>query len=123
MPEPAALYQSASPSLPAVTFDRSWYNQAGVGALTILSGIFHLVRVFDPAEPHRVWLGIAGLLFIVIGVVLIRHLHLTGSLIGLVTGITWIVQGLAAQARALVQGPSRANLVPGLDVRQSVRQN
>ncbi len=67
-----------------------------LGVLMILSGIFHLIRVFDPAEPHRVWLGIAGLLFIVIGVVLIRHLHLTRSLIGLVIGITWIVQGLAA---------------------------
>src|SRR5690348_12741047 len=48
-----------------------------LGILMILSGIFHLIRVFDPAESHRVWLGIAGLLFIVIGV-------------------TWIVQGLAA---------------------------
>jgi uncharacterized membrane protein HdeD (DUF308 family) len=36
------------------------------------------------------------LLFIVIGVVLIRHLHLTRSLIGLIIGITWIVQGLTA---------------------------
>jgi uncharacterized membrane protein HdeD (DUF308 family) len=45
---------------------------------------------------HRVWLGIAGLLFIVIGVVLIRHLHLTRSIIGLIIGITWIVQGLTA---------------------------
>ena len=67
-----------------------------LGVLMILSGIFHLIRVFDPAEIHRVWLGIAGLLFIVIGVVLIRHLHLTRSLIGLIIGITWIVQGLAA---------------------------
>jgi uncharacterized membrane protein HdeD (DUF308 family) len=67
-----------------------------LGILTIISGIFHLIRVFDPAEPHRVWLGIAGLLFIVIGVVLIRHLHLTRSLIGLFIGITWIVQGLTA---------------------------
>ena len=67
-----------------------------LGILMIFSGIFHLIRVFDPAEPHRVWLGIAGLLFIVIGVVLIRHLHLTRSLIGLIIGITWIVQGLAA---------------------------
>jgi uncharacterized membrane protein HdeD (DUF308 family) len=67
-----------------------------LGVLTIFSGIFHLIRVFDPQEPHRVWLGIAGLLFIVIGVVLIRHLHLTRSLIGLIIGITWIVQGLAA---------------------------
>ena len=67
-----------------------------LGVLMIFSGIFHLIRVFDPAEPHRVWLGIAGLLFIVIGVVLIRHLHLTLSLIGLIIGITWIVQGLTA---------------------------
>jgi len=67
-----------------------------LGVLMILSGIFHLIRVFDPVELHRVWLGIAGLLFIVIGVVLIRHLHLTRALIGLIIGITWIVQGLAA---------------------------
>ena len=67
-----------------------------LGILMIFSGIFHLIRVFDPAETHRVWLGIAGLLFIVIGVVLIRHLHLTRSIIGLLIGITWIVQGLAA---------------------------
>ncbi len=67
-----------------------------LGILMILSGIFHLIRVFDPREVHRVWLGIAGLLFIVIGVVLIRHLHLTRSVIGLIIGITWIVQGLTA---------------------------
>src|ERR1039457_7424705 len=67
-----------------------------LGILMILSGIFHLIRVFDPKELHRVWLGIAGLLFIVIGVVLIRHLHLTLAIIGLAIGITWIVQGLVA---------------------------
>ena len=42
------------------------------------------------------WLGIAGLLLVVIGVVLIRHLNLTVALVGLVIGITWIVQGVAA---------------------------
>jgi len=67
-----------------------------LGILMILSGIFHLVRVFDSSEQHRVWLGVGGLLFIVIGVVLIRHLHLTIGIIGLVIGITWIVQGLTA---------------------------
>ena len=67
-----------------------------LGILMILSGIFHLIRVFDTAEAHRVWLGIAGLLFVVIGVILIRHLHLTRSIIGLVIGLTWIVQGLTA---------------------------
>ena len=67
-----------------------------LGILMILSGLFHLIRVFDPRERHRIWLGIAGLLFIVIGVILIRHLHLTRSIIGLVIGLTWIVQGLVA---------------------------
>ena len=35
-------------------------------------------------------------MFIVVGVVLIRHLHLTRAVVGLIIGITWIVQGLAA---------------------------
>ncbi|MGH3153754.1 MAG: HdeD family acid-resistance protein [Streptosporangiaceae bacterium] len=66
-----------------------------VGILMIISGIFHLIRVFDSAEQHRVWLGIAGLLYVVIGVVLIRHLNLTVAVIGLIVGLTWIVQGLS----------------------------
>lgn len=75
-----------------------------VGILVIVSGLFHLIRVFDPAEPHRVWLAISALLLIVIGVVLIRHLHLTVALMGLLIGITWIVQGIAALAGAF-SGP------------------
>jgi uncharacterized membrane protein HdeD (DUF308 family) len=66
------------------------------GILMILSGIFNLIRIFDPEETHRVWLGIAGLMFIVVGVILIRHLHITVAVVGLFVGITWIVQGLAA---------------------------
>ncbi len=69
------------------------------GVLMILSGIFHLIRVFDPEELNRVWAGISGLLFIVIGVILIRHLHLSRALIGLFIGITWIVQGLGGDHR------------------------
>ncbi len=76
-----------------------------VGISMILSGIFHLVRVFDRDERHRIWVGIAGLLFIVIGVVLIRHLHLTVAIIGLVIGITWVVQGLTALIGGLAGGP------------------
>jgi uncharacterized membrane protein HdeD (DUF308 family) len=67
-----------------------------LGILMIISGIFHLIRVFDSAEQHRVWLGIAGLLYVVIGVILIRHLNLTVAVIGLIVGLTWIVQGLSA---------------------------
>ncbi len=67
-----------------------------LGVLMILSGLFHLIRVFDRDERHRVWAGIAGLLFVVIGLILIRHLHLTVALIGLIVGVTWVVQGLTA---------------------------
>ena len=67
-----------------------------VGIVAIISGIFLLVRVFDREEQHRIWLGIAGLLYVVVGVVLIRHLSLTVALFGLLVGITWIVQGIAA---------------------------
>ena len=66
-----------------------------LGVLAILSGIFQLARAFARDERNRIWLGISGLLFIVIGVVLIRHLHLTVAAIGLFVGITWIVQGIA----------------------------
>jgi uncharacterized membrane protein HdeD (DUF308 family) len=67
-----------------------------VGIVAIISGIFHLVRVFDREEQHRVWLGVTGILYVVVGVVLIRHLSLTVALFGLLVGITWIVQGIAA---------------------------
>jgi uncharacterized membrane protein HdeD (DUF308 family) len=75
-----------------------------LGVLMVISGIFHLIRVFDGSEPHRVWLGIAGLAFIVLGVVLIRHLHLTLSVIGLIIGIAWIVQGVSAVIAGLSGG-------------------
>lgn len=65
-----------------------------LGIMMLLSGVFHLLRMFDESQAHRVWLGITGLLFIVIGVILIRHLHLTRSIIGLIIGVTWLVQGL-----------------------------
>ena len=76
-----------------------------LGVLLVISGIFNLVQVFDRSETHRVWLGIAGLLLVVIGVVLIRHLDLTVALVGLVIGITWIVQGLAALVDAFSGEP------------------
>ena len=76
-----------------------------LGVLLVIAGVFDLVRVFDSSESHRVWLGIAGLLLVVIGVVLIRHLNLTVALVGLVIGITWIVQGLAELADAFSGGP------------------
>ena len=67
-----------------------------LGILMIFSGIFHIVDAVGGAEQGRVWRGIAGILFIVGGTVLIRHLHLSLALIGLVIGLTWVVQGVIA---------------------------
>jgi uncharacterized membrane protein HdeD (DUF308 family) len=78
-----------------------------LGILVIVSGIFHFVRAFDRDERGRVWLGIAGALLIVIGVVLIRHIHLTTALIGLLIGSIWIFQGLIWLAAGLGGGPAR----------------
>lgn len=69
-----------------------------LGLLMVISGIFHLIRIFSSTESHRVWLGISGLLLVVLGVLLIRHLHVTVAFIGLIIGIAWIVQGLSALA-------------------------
>ena len=77
-----------------------------LGLLMIVSGLFHLFRVFGAGEAHRVWHGIAGLLLLVIGVVLIRHLHLTVALVGLIVGLSWIVEGVAALISAFA-GDSR----------------
>jgi uncharacterized membrane protein HdeD (DUF308 family) len=73
-------------------------NVIGVllGLLVLVSGLFHLIRMFGQGEAHRVWMGISGLLLVVIGVVLLRHLHLTVALIGLIIGLGWIVQGVTA---------------------------
>jgi uncharacterized membrane protein HdeD (DUF308 family) len=75
-----------------------------VGIALIVSGIFHLIRAADRKAEHRLWLGIAGLLLVAIGVVLIRHLHLTLALIGLLVGVSWIVQGAAGLMSAF-SGP------------------
>jgi uncharacterized membrane protein HdeD (DUF308 family) len=81
----------------------TFYPSATLNAITVLfgllliaSGLFHLIRVFGGNEAHRVWMGISGLLLIVIGVVMLRHLHLTVALVGLIIGISWIVQGVVA---------------------------
>jgi uncharacterized membrane protein HdeD (DUF308 family) len=67
-----------------------------LGVLMIVSGIFHMVRALDGAERERVWRAIASVALIVTGIVLIRHLHLSLALAGLIIGSTWVVQGVSA---------------------------
>jgi uncharacterized membrane protein HdeD (DUF308 family) len=67
-----------------------------LGVLMIVSGIFQLVRALGVEAGSKIWPAIAGILFILGGIVLIRHLNLTLALIGLFVGFTWIIQGVAA---------------------------
>ena len=83
-----------------------------IGILLIIGGIFHFIRVLDPDEQHRAWLGVVGLLEIVIGVVLIRHLDLSKALIGLLVGISWIVQGVVAVMVGTLGNPQRSRVWP-----------
>ncbi len=75
-----------------------------IGILLIIGGIFHFIRALDHDEQHRAWIAIAGLLEVVIGVVMIRHLSLTKSVIGLLIGIVWIVQGVVALLSGIMGG-------------------
>jgi uncharacterized membrane protein HdeD (DUF308 family) len=79
-----------------------------IGILMIIGGIFHFIRALDHEEQHRVWLGIAGLIELVIGVVLIRHLSLSRALIGLLVGVAWIIQGVVALMVGILGESGRA---------------
>ena len=74
-----------------------------IGIAAIVSGLFQLIRAADRTTKHRLWLGICGLVFIALGVVLIRHLHLTLALVGLLVGLSWIVQGIAGLMSAFCE--------------------
>jgi uncharacterized membrane protein HdeD (DUF308 family) len=65
-----------------------------LGILVLVAGVFRLIRSLDPNEAHRALTAVLGLAFVVIGVLLIRHLHMTRTLVALIIGIVWIVQGV-----------------------------
>lgn len=67
-----------------------------IGILMIFSGVFHIIAALGGPEHHRAWRAIAGVLFIVGGVVLMRHLQFSLALIGLIVGFSWIIQGVSS---------------------------
>ena len=67
-----------------------------LGILMMFSGVFHIIAALDGPEYHRAWRALAGVLFILVGIVLIRHLNFSLALIGLIVGITWVIQGVSA---------------------------
>jgi uncharacterized membrane protein HdeD (DUF308 family) len=67
-----------------------------LGILMMFSGVFHIIAALDGPEQHRAWRAIAGVLFIVGGIILIRHLQFSLALVGLIVGFSWVIQGMSA---------------------------
>lgn len=65
-----------------------------LGILLLVSGGLYVIRAIAGDVRHRAGAAVAGLAFVALGVVLIRHLHVTVVLIALLVGLTWIVQGV-----------------------------
>lgn len=65
-----------------------------LGVLLLVAGALNLVRALGDEVAHRGWTALAGLAFVVLGVVLIRHVDVTVVLIALFVGLAWIVQGV-----------------------------
>jgi uncharacterized membrane protein HdeD (DUF308 family) len=61
-----------------------------------------------------VWRGLAGVLFFLVGIALIRHLNLSVALIGFFIGITWIIQGVSVLVESF--GPGRERRETGWTV-------
>jgi len=75
------------------------------GLLLIFSGAYQAARAFDSAEPQRMWRGVAAVVFIIAGLVMIRHIQFSLAVIGLVIGVTWVLQGVALLAVSCLTGP------------------
>ena len=67
-----------------------------LGILMMFSGVFHIIAALGGPEHHRAWRAIAGVLFIVGGIILIRHLQFSLALVGLIVGFSWVIQGMSA---------------------------
>lgn len=75
------------------------------GLLSIFSGAYQAARAFGSAERDRVWHGVAAAAFVITGLVMIRHIQFSLSVIGLVIGVTWVLQGSALLAMSLLTRP------------------
>jgi uncharacterized membrane protein HdeD (DUF308 family) len=85
-----------------------------LGVVMLVTGVYHLARAIGGREHDRVWRGLAGVLFFLVGIALIRHLNLSVALIGFFIGITWIIQGVSVLVESF--GPGRERRETGWTV-------
>lgn len=72
-----------------------------IGVLMVVSGVYHVIRSLRSAGDHRMWGGIAGVLFFLTGIFLLRHVSLTLAIIALFAGFAFVIAGIAALAEAI----------------------
>ena len=73
-----------------------------LGVVMIVSGIYYLARALGGGESHeRAWRGVCGVVFILVGLALLRHLSLSIALIALFIGFTWVIQGVLVLMESL----------------------
>jgi len=67
-----------------------------VGIGIVLGGVMSLIAALNPDDGHRALHSVGGVVQIIVGVLLLRHLHWGLAVIGLMIGVSWIIQGIAA---------------------------
>ena len=85
-----------------------------LGVVMLVTGVYHIARAIGGHEGERVWRGLAGVLFFLVGIALIRHLNLSVALIGFFVGLTWIIQGVSVLVESF--GPGRERTQTGWTV-------
>lgn len=66
-----------------------------IGLQFVVAGIFRLVvSLTHEGKDHRIWWILLGILSIAVGAFLLRHLNFTISLLPVIVGIFWIIQGV-----------------------------
>ena len=65
------------------------------GIELFIAGVYSLVRAFTPsAEGERVLLAVLGVLGILVGILVLRHLFQTVALLVLLLGLYWVIHGI-----------------------------
>jgi len=80
-----------------------------LGVVLVVSGIYHLVQAIRGQEGHeRAWRGVCGVVFILAGIALLRHLSFSLAVIGLLIGFTWVIQGVLLLMETFSRGRRHA---------------
>lgn len=65
------------------------------GIAMIVAGVFDIVGAIGSDEEGSRWPGvISGLVALILGIVVLRNIHASMALIGLILGVYWLVRGV-----------------------------